>query len=123
MAYLLLTIFIPVAGAVFYLLFGINYWKRKLYDKKFVEDKKMLDKLKKDMTVYTTESIDPGDISTGNMELATMLARELSSPLTRRNQVKLLINGDEKFPEVLEALRDARHHISTLNITFTSRVK
>jgi len=37
--------------------------------------------------------------------------KELRSPLTRRNKVKLLLNGEEKFPEVLEAIRNAKHHI------------
>src|SRR5699024_3375158 len=30
---------------------------------------------------------------------------------TNRNKLNLLINGDEKFPELLEALRNAQHHI------------
>ena len=40
-----------------------------------------------------------------------MVEKELRSPLTRRNKVKLLLNGEEKFPEVLEALSNAKHHI------------
>jgi cardiolipin synthase A/B len=112
MAYLLLVIFLPVAGIIFYTLFGINYWRRKLYDKKSVEDKKMLDKLKKEMKVYGEESIEPSVVEVdSNRELAQMLVKELHSPLTRRNKVKLLVNGEEKFPEVLEALRNAKHHI------------
>ena len=34
-----------------------------------------------------------------------------NSPLSGNNDVKLLLNGENKFPEVLEALRDAKHHI------------
>ena len=30
LAYLLFAIFIPVVGIVFYLLFGINYWRKKV---------------------------------------------------------------------------------------------
>jgi cardiolipin synthase A/B len=112
MAYLLFTIFIPVGGIVFYILFGINYWKIKLYNKKSIEDEKILQRLKKEMTVYADETMNPADMSDdNNKELAVMLAKELRSPLTRRNKVKLLINGEEKFPEVLEALRNAKHHI------------
>lgn len=112
MAYLLLVVFIPVAGIVFYILFGINYWKTKLYNKKSIEDEQMLLRLKKEMEIYVNETISPTDLSVeNNKELAVMLAKELRSPLTRRNSVKLLLNGEEKFPEVLEALRDAKHHI------------
>src|SRR4030095_16507861 len=112
MAYLLLIFFIPVAGIVFYILFGVNYWKTKSYNKKSVEDEKMLKILKKEMTIYMNETISPTDLAVeNNRELAVMLEKELSSPLTRRNKVKLLLNGEEKFPEVLEALRNAKHHI------------
>jgi len=112
LAYLLFTIFIPVGGIVFYILFGINYWKIKLYNKKSTEDEKILQKLKKEMKVYADETVPPTTMSDdNNKELAVMLAKELRSPLTRKNKVKLFINGEEKFPEVLEALRNAKHHI------------
>lgn len=112
MAYLLLAVFVPVAGIVFYILFGINFWKMKSYNKKSDEDEKLLERLKKEMKVYVKETISPTDLDIeNNRELAVMLEKELDSPLTRRNKVKLLINGEEKFPEVLEALRQARHHI------------
>ena len=112
MAYLLLILFIPVGGAVFYILFGINFWKTKLYSRKSVDDEKMLSRLKKEMEIYMKETISPLDLSVeNNRELAVMVEKELRSPLTRRNKVKLLINGEEKFPEVLEAIRNAKHHI------------
>ena len=111
-AYLLFAILIPFAGIVFYILFGINYWKMKLYNKKSIEDEKILQKLKKEMTAYIDETIAATDLPDENhKELAVMLAKGLRSPLARRNKVKLLINGEEKFPEVLEALRNAKHHI------------
>ena len=36
MAYLLFCIFVPVIGMGFYFIFGVNYWRKKLYDKKNV---------------------------------------------------------------------------------------
>jgi len=112
MAYLLLILFLPIAGIVFYILFGINFWKTKLYSRKSMDDEKMLNRLKKEMEIYMKETISPLDLSVdNNRELAVMLEKELRSPLTRRNKVKLLLNGEEKFPEVLEALRNAKHHI------------
>jgi cardiolipin synthase len=112
MAYLMLCIFVPVGGVIFYILFGINYWRRKMYDKKCGENKKMLEKLKREMAVFAAESIAASDMAADdNRELALMLVNELHSPLTRRNKVKLLINGEEKFPEVLQAISDAKHHI------------
>ena len=112
MAYLLLILFIPVGGVIFYVLFGINFWKSKLYSRKSKDDEKMLNRLKKEMEVYMKETISPLDLSVeNNRELAVMVEKELRSPLTRRNKVKLLLNGEEKFPEVIEAIGNAKHHI------------
>ncbi len=40
-----------------------------------------------------------------------MLLKETLSPLTANNSVKLLVNGENKFPEVLKALKEAKNHI------------
>ena len=112
MAYLLISIFIPVGGILFYLVFGVNYWKLKLYDEKSAQGKKMLDKLEKDwgITANKTLPVDAAVLQ-NNRELASLLIQELHTPLTTGNKVKLLINGEEKFPEVLKALNEAKYHI------------
>ena len=112
LAYLLFCLFIPVAGIVFYLTFGINYWKKKHYNKKVQQDGEILRQLKKDITQYDKVAIRNKDESVQqHTELASMLIRDLGSPLTKYNRVKLLVNGEKKFPELLQALREAKHHI------------
>src|SRR5688572_30313410 len=112
MAYLLFCLFIPGIGVAFYLVFGINYWRKKLYDKKMALDEKILEQLKKNISQYTEESLENRDITDpDNTELATMLIKDLKSPLTRKNRVKLLVNGEEKFPELMQVLQQAKHHI------------
>src|SRR5688572_26071749 len=84
MAYVLFCIFVPVAGIVFYIVFGVNYWRRKLYSKKILQDEQMLAQLKKDISLYTEESLQHQDIEDpDNTELAAMLMKDLKSPLTR----------------------------------------
>ena len=71
MAYLLLVIFIPVAGIIFYILFGVNYWKIKLYNKKSAADEKLLNKLKNEMKVYSNAIVSPTELpAEDNRELA-----------------------------------------------------
>ncbi len=112
LAYLLFCIFIPLIGIGFYLVFGINYWRKKLYEKKKTQDEKILEQLKKEISQYTEESLkQPDGAASDNNELAAMLIKDLNSPLTHKNRVKLLINGEEKFPELMKVLRDAKHHI------------
>jgi cardiolipin synthase len=112
MAYLLFCLFVPVVGVAFYLVFGINYWRKKLYDKKMALDEKILTGLKKDISQYTEVSLGDCDINNpDSTELAAMLIKDLKSPLTRKNRVKLLVNGEEKFNELIQVLQQARHHI------------
>jgi cardiolipin synthase A/B len=111
-AYLLLSIFLPVAGILFYLVFGVNYWKVRLYGKKSADGKKILNQLEAEWGITTNESLTkPSLVLENNSELAAMLLRELHTPLTAGNKVKLLVNGEEKFPEVVKALTEAKHHI------------
>lgn len=111
LAYLLLVIFVPVVGAFFYLSFGINYRKNKLYTKKIIEDKQQEKRILEflsnvNRTTETTTNINPLFILHSRMVFNTD-----QTPLTGHNDVQLLFNGEVKFPAVLSALRQAKHHI------------
>jgi len=112
LAYLLLVVFVPFIGAMIYFSFGINYRKRKMYDKKLVADDVLAEKIKTEtlQTSITTYKRNKALLES-NRELAYMLARGSMSTLTGDNEVKLLINGETKFPEVVAALEKAKHHI------------
>src|SRR5258706_11345149 len=107
LAYLLFAIFIPFIGIFFYFSFGINYRKRKLYSKKIIEDNQLWNRIKQDIstqserTYYNTNELDRPD-----KHLVRYLINEMS-PLTSGNAIKLLVNGEEKFPAVLTALEEA----------------
>ena len=112
LAYLLFCILIPVIGLVFYLTFGINYWKMKIYSNKLAEDEKLLKQIRKAIPQFQASGVtrdNPALIQ--NAELVSMLIKDIKSPLTHNNKIKLLLNGEEKFPELLKCLGDARHHI------------
>ncbi|MBC7866702.1 MAG: cardiolipin synthase, partial [Gloeobacteraceae cyanobacterium ES-bin-316] len=112
LAYLLFTLFIPLVGMLFYLTFGINYWRKKRYDKKSAADKKMLEHISQKSKFYIDTALNVDDEAVKqNTELATMLLKDLGSPLTAGNSVKILINGEEKFPEMMQAIREAKNHI------------
>jgi cardiolipin synthase len=112
LAYLLLAIFVPFAGMIFYFLFGINYRKRKMYSKKLSENDEMAEQLKARLYRYSKQTYQENDAAIDrNIELAKMLLKETMSPLTGNNAVKLLVNGEQKFPEVLRAMREAKNHI------------
>lgn len=112
LAYLLLAIFVPFGGMLFYFSFGINYRKRKMYSKKLIADDSMSAKLKEDIYRYSKYTFDQSGADVqSTRELAVMLVKDSLSPLTAGNEVKLLVNGERKFPEVLDAIRKAKNHI------------
>jgi cardiolipin synthase len=112
LAYLLLAIFLPVIGILFYFSFGINYRKRKMYSKKLLKDDNLAKKLKADIFQYSKNTFEQNNEEVEKRrELALMLLRDGTSPLTANNSVKLLVNGENKFPEVLKVLREAKKHI------------
>ncbi|KVV13743.1 cardiolipin synthase [Flavobacterium sp. TAB 87] len=111
LAYILFIIFVPVAGMIFYFSFGINYRKRKLYTKKLQIDEPLRLKIRNKMNMQAEAISNSGLVPEKHQTLAAFIRRAGSSPLTANNKVKLLINGEEKFVELLTALENAKSHI------------
>ncbi|MCD2423708.1 cardiolipin synthase [Niabella pedocola] len=111
LAYLLLIIFLPVIGMFTYFSFGINYRRRKLYSKKLQMNEAMEQSLNDQIQTSSLEAYNQGKVSVANNDRLFHYLLKEGSPLTGANQVELLLNGEEKFPRVLEQLRTAKHHI------------
>ncbi|PQA59973.1 cardiolipin synthase [Siphonobacter curvatus] len=112
LAYLLLTVFLPVVGMILYFSVGLNYRTRSLYSKKLFDDDQLLKKLYAQITRVTRNNLETDHEAVQQYrELAYLLLNDNISPLTANNDIKVLRNGEETFPEILKALRAARHHI------------
>ncbi len=111
-SYLLLLLLLPVAGLIIYLFFGQNQRKRKIFEKRRLINQAFGDS-------YLAEYIDrseriPVPIEESPLAQYEKVIRFLSkdlSPLSQNNKVEILKNGEGKFPKVMEAVRNARHHI------------
>ena len=111
LAYILFIVFVPVIGMIFYFSFGINYRKRKLYTKKISEDEPFRKHIKNKMNIYSETIRNSGLIAQKHKTLTEYILHSGSSPLTANNEAKLLLNGEEKFPELLKAIEKATSHI------------
>ena len=111
LAYILLVITVPLVGIIIYFSFGINYRKHKIYDKQVKIDKKIageISSLYQDQIESFNENFKN---RLGNFySLAKFLLSD-SQELVSSNTYKLLINGENKFPEVLKEISLAKHHI------------
>jgi cardiolipin synthase len=111
LAYILLIILLPFFGVFFYFFFGINYRKRKLYSRKIVEDETLHQRILTHVWNYSEQVLHSGLLPPEHLNLARFIRNSSTSPVTGNNFVKLLLNGEEKFPELLNALEGARSHI------------
>ena len=100
-AYVLLAIFLPIVGMIIYFSFGINYRKRKMYDKKLSDNLHLQDDLEKELIRYSKDILQEGDAAVkSNKKLVNLVLKENLSPLTNNNDVKLLLNGENIFTVV-----------------------
>ena len=83
-----------------------------MYSKKLIENDVLSERLNKQIFQYSKRTLDESNPTVqSNKELASMLLKETLSPLTANNSVKILVNGENKFPEVIRALKEAKNHI------------
>ncbi len=111
LAYVLFIILVPLVGILFYFSFGVNYRKRKLYSKKLIKDKILRQKINLRIQQYSEQVRDSAIFPKSHQRLSGFIESCKASPLTGNNSVTLLINGEEKFPALLEALKTATSHI------------
>jgi cardiolipin synthase len=111
LAYILFIVLVPVVGMLFYFSFGINYRKRKLYSRKLTDDEALHQKTLTRLQDYSDLVLHYGLLPPVYHNLVRFIYNSNKSPLTGNNTVKLLSNGEEKFPELLKALADAKSHI------------
>lgn len=112
LAYLLLVVLVPIFGMIFYLSFGINYRKRKMYSKKLIVDDELSQKLKKELLAYFKIAFQSAKTSLDDYKkLINMITTDTISSVSANNTVELLFNGEKKFPKVIETLKNAKHHI------------
>lgn len=110
LGYLLLVISFPVVGIIIYLSVGLNYRKKKLYQKKLVIDELEFPKLEEKTFTHSQQALMRNRDLIGNFYQLARFSK-YKNLTSDNNQVTLLVNGENKFPDVIEALKNAKHHI------------
>lgn len=111
LAYLLLVIFLPGVGIAVYFAFGINYRKRKLYARKLDGDEHLRDRIGPHLSKATGHRLAADPQLAADAKALDQQPGQGPPAITADNDVRVLINGEEKFPALMEALEQARHHI------------
>ncbi len=110
-AYMLLVIFLPFIGIFIYFSVGVNYRKRKLYSKNLFSEeleKQVFAFIEKDQNRIITKNATTLSKYSG---LANLVLNQSPSALSDKNNVEILLNGENKFPSVFQAIENAKNHI------------
>lgn len=112
LSWIMVITLLPIAGLIFYFVFGRNYRKEKIFNRKELEDLKQIEKL---CSEQLSELIDPDiqhiDQIKDNKDIITLLLNNNKALLTVRNKVRILNNGEAKFSELFDTIRQAKSSI------------
>src|SRR5690606_31381045 len=114
LAYLLFVFFVPVIGIIFYFSFGINYRKRKIYNRKLEIDERLKKELETTLDEYNKTIHEIENISIQkNLKLINLVANRKAgnTSVLPNHSVEILHNGEVLYPKMLEELRKAKSHI------------
>ncbi len=110
LGYLLLVISFPVIGIVIYLSVGLNYRKKELYQKKLKIDDLEYPTLEKQADALSRATLLKNKEKIGNFYQMASFSKTKNFT-SSNNKATILVNGETKFPDVLESMRCAKHHI------------
>lgn len=111
-ALILLLFALPGIGLIVYFFVGRDYRKERLFESKKDSDRKFIEKLIKNIRYRSEKLIKSNKATLGNKALlANMLLNDNYFGLTNQNDIKLLINGEQKFRDLFHDLSNAKHHI------------
>lgn len=112
LAYLMLLFFLPGIGVLVYLLVGMNRRVNRIYSRKWLSNVRLSERLKTYLQQENRQTLTEHSALVSNKTgIARLLFRDSLSPITANNEAILLLNGEEKFPLLREALLGAKHHI------------
>ena len=109
LAWIIVLVTVPLVGFLFYLYFGVNYRKNKMFSMKGLGDMKWLQYMSEDQKQLIRKSEFLKKRETVEVrKLMTLLLNNSKALLTRYNQVDILNNGEETFPALFGALKYAK---------------
>ena len=111
LTYLLLVIVTPLAGVIIYFAFGVNYRHRKTDKRGSTFLTEHANDFKNNVTDQTNVLLKSYAKTLKQYSELVRFIHNLGGENLSRNEYKLLVNGEEKFPEVLRTLNTAKHFI------------
>src|SRR6056297_1604241 len=111
-AWILALILLPIIGVVFYLFFGQEFRKRKLFSRKGIRSLNTFRKLSfRQLRQFDKTLKKPENKLNGQSNIIRLLLNNSNALLTTGNRLEILNNAIETFPALFDAIEKAKHHI------------
>ncbi len=110
-AWILFLVLVPIAGVIFYLIFGQEYRKRKMFSTRGLKGLKNVRRLRSEQLQKVDNSTIVSEELKENNHIIRLLLNNSSGLLTTGNQLELLKNGEQTYEVMFAAIEKARHHI------------
>ncbi len=107
LAWIMVLIFIPIVGFLFYLFFGRNWRKIKLFNRKEVQDADSLDELAQRYPLLSGNFLEHGL----EHKLHRLLKKNSKAILTIHNEIELIHDTAIAFAAICDGISNARHHV------------
>lgn len=112
LAWLLVVLFVPVIGVIVYFFFGRFYRKQKIYSRKSMADSaRLADDADRQVKLLSAFLSGESEAVRSKAHLIHLMLRNNTSLVTLDNRIDLLVNGQQTFPAMLDAIASATHFI------------
>ena len=113
LSWVLVVLLVPFLGIFFYIFFGQNYRKQKIFSKKSILDLEQLTSYAAIQVNSLPERMElESEAIREKIHLMKLLLNNNKSALTEFNKINLLIDGTNTFPAMLKAINEAKSFIN-----------
>ncbi len=111
-SWVLVILLIPIVGIIWYLVFGQNFRKRKLFSRKGLFDLERIKSLSEDQLVdLSNRKIHGNSPVADKLQIIRLLLNNSKALLTEYNRLDVLNDGISTFEAIIGDLEKAEHHI------------
>ena len=111
-SYLLVMVLIPIIGLLIYILFGQDYRRNKMFSRKAAIDQVRINEyVEQQLQLASLHELIEDENVNEKANIIKLLLSNNRSFLTKNNKITLLINGENKFAELVKSLKEAQNHI------------
>ena len=113
LSWVMVVVLVPFVGIIFYLFFGQNYRKEKIFSKKNILDLEQLTNYAAmQSNSLPDRMLQESPAIREKVHLMKLMLNNNKSALTEFNKIDLLIDGTNTFPAMLQAINEAKSFIN-----------